>query len=100
MIPTISNNLDMRSISWFVLAAVVLWGCSGTPEEPKPTGKLGTETVHFEKNGKTSRFGLPLVIVFDLPPVPKEIQGPSPPIKESPKPTPKKKSSWLPSIGL
>jgi hypothetical protein len=99
LIPTISNNLDMRSIKWFVLVVVVLWGCSAAPEEP--TTKLGSETVRVEKDGKTDAFGLPLVIVIDTPPVPKEIQGPSPPIKESPKPTPKKKkSSWLPDFGL
>jgi hypothetical protein len=31
-------------------------------------------------------FQLPLVIVLDVPEVPPEIQGPSPPIKDQPKP--------------
>ena len=39
-------------------------------------------------------FGLPLVIVLETPEVPQEIMGPSPPIKELPKPPPKKKGGW------
>jgi hypothetical protein len=88
----------MRSRWLFVASAVVLWGCSVSPEEPTAMGNLGNETVHVEKNGKTSRFGLPLVIVLDPPPVPKEIQRPSPPIKESPKAAPKKSLRGL--LGL
>ena len=77
----------------FVAIAVVLWGCSGSPEEP--TTKLGDETVRVEKNGKTDAFGLPIVIDLKPPPVPKEIQGPSPPIKETSKTAPKKSSHWF-----
>jgi hypothetical protein len=76
----------------FVAIAVVLWGCCGCPEEP--TTKLGSETVRVQPKGETDPFGLPIVIVIDPPPVPKEIEGPSPPIKEPPKTTPKKKSLW------
>jgi hypothetical protein len=79
---------------WLLAAiVVVLWGCSASPEEP--TTKLGDEVVRVEVDGKTDAFGLPIVIVLDPPPVPKEIEGPSSPIKEAPK-TPPKKSSHRP----
>ncbi len=42
----------------------------------------------------TDDFGLPLVIDLKAPEVPKEIRGPSPPIKEEPKQPPKKSGGW------
>ena len=69
---------------------VLLGGCSSHDE---PTTKLGDERVRVESgNGQTDEFGLPLVIALDPPEVPKEIQGPSPPIKATPKAPPKKSS--------
>ena len=78
------------------IAAVLLGGCSSQEE---PTTKLGDENVRVEPHGKTDAFGLPLVIVLEPPPVPKEIQGPSPPIKETPKKG-AKKSRGLLDFGL
>jgi hypothetical protein len=81
--------LGMRSLWHVVIAATVLLG--GCPSHDEPTTKLGDETVRAESaHGQTDEFGLPLVIVFAPPEVPKEIQGPSPPIKETPKAAPKK----------
>jgi hypothetical protein len=80
----------MRNIGLVLSAAVVLLaGCSSRSE---PTTKLGNETVPAEAHGRTDPFGLPLEIVLEPPPVPKEVEGPSRPIKETPK-APAKKSS-------
>jgi hypothetical protein len=87
----------MKSSWLFLATALALWGCSSSQEEA--TTKLGNESVRVERAGKSDAFGLPIVIVLNLPPVPKQIQGPSPPIKEPPKTVPKK-SSWLPNLGL
>ena len=88
----------MKSLWLLAVAAIVLWGCCSSQEEP--TTKLGDESVRVERGGKTDAFGLPIVIDLSPPPVPKQIQGPSPPIKEPPPTAPKKSSSWLPKLGL
>jgi hypothetical protein len=73
-----------------VTAAVLLGGC---PSQDEPTTKLGEERVRVEAAHRDAdEFGLPLVIVLEPPEAPKEIQGPSPPIKETPKAAPKKSS--------
>jgi len=80
------------------VAVVLLGGCSSKDER---TTNLGDERVRVESaHGETDAFGLPLVIVLDPPPVPKEIQGPSPPIKETPKAAPKKASPGPLNLGL
>ncbi len=56
--------------------------------------------MRVEKSGKTDAVGLPIVIVLDAPPVPKEIQGPSPPIKQDSKATPKGSSQFPLDFGL
>ncbi|MCE5267406.1 MAG: hypothetical protein LLG00_05920 [Planctomycetaceae bacterium] len=95
-----------------VTVALCLGGCSSeTPQptspsplavrgkpaatsHPKPTAKVppailgkallpaGATVV---PNATTDQFGFPLVIVINPPPVPKEIEGPSPPIKDDSK---------------
>jgi hypothetical protein len=92
-VPIIADNPGMRNKWLFAAVLILLWGCSSAPDAP--TTKLGSETVRVQPKGKTDPFGLPIVIVLDPPPVPKEIERPSPPIKESPaEPAPKKKSIW------
>jgi len=81
-----------------VTAAVLLGGC---PSQDEPTTKLGNENVRVEPtDSETDPFGLPLVIVLEPPEVPKEIEGPSPPIQETPKTAPKKSSPGLFNLGL
>jgi hypothetical protein len=71
-----------------VAVVVLLGGCSSKPE---PTTQLGNERVRVERGeGGTDQFGLPLEIVLEPPEVPKDIRGPSPPIKETPPAAPKK----------
>jgi hypothetical protein len=85
------DNSSMRNKwQWVAGAIVLLCSCSA---QSGPTTKLGNETVPVEKvHGKTDRFGLPLEIVLEPPPVPKEISDPSPPIVEAPK-TPANRSA-------
>jgi hypothetical protein len=67
-----------------LIALALLTGCScerePAPVVEKPTVKPGTDEL-----------GLPLVIHIDVPDVPEEIRGPSPPILPK-KPAPKKPS--------
>ena len=63
------------------IAMVLLGGCLSREE---PTTKLGDEDVRVEPHGRVDAFGLPLEIVLNPPPVPEELQRPSPPIKEMP----------------
>lgn len=90
-------------VQWLLVAMVVVLGSCSTAAEER-TGKLGDESVRVQAKGKTDAFGLPLVIDLQPPPVPKEIEGPSAPIKDSPKTAPKEKkersSSWLRKLGL
>jgi hypothetical protein len=71
-----------------LIALALLTGCScerePAPDVKKPTVKPGTD-----------EFGLPLVIHLDVPDVPEEIRGPSPPISPK-KHTPKKPSKSTP----
>jgi hypothetical protein len=110
-----SNNLNMeKGCSTLVIVAALLGGCwqQSTPvapparrpsavssqrEFPKPSQAAAEKpAAKAEKppgakpaeSAKVDAFGLPLVIVIELPEVPKEIQGPSPPIPDEPtKPT-------------
>ncbi len=63
---------------WLTLGVVLvlLAGCA-SDSVPPPTAS--------KPSPKVDAFGLPLVIVIDVPEVPKEIQGPSPPIQQEPK---------------
>ena len=74
----IGDNPIMKS-GWPMLAipALLLGGCT---REPSPPPRFPNAV----ESGLVDDFGLPLVIVIDLPKVPKEIEGPSPPIKEEP----------------
>ena len=81
---------------WLPLTAMVLLvgGCASDTAPPSPVGgppgvsraaDLGSTSG--EKNPhspKVDDFGLPLEIVLDVPEVPKEIEGPSPPIQPEP----------------
>jgi hypothetical protein len=74
-------------------AILLLGGCSAAEE---PTTNLGNQRVRVEKpHGKTDALGLPLEITIAAPPVPKAIEGPSPPIRESPKKPPNKKKAAI-----
>jgi hypothetical protein len=64
-------------------ATLLLGGC--TRENPPPS----TPFPNAMQSGQVDDFGLPLVIVINPPAVPKEIEGPLPPVKEEPpKPSP------------
>ena len=88
----------MNSRRLFAAIALVLLG--GCLSQEEPTTKLGDESVRVQPHGKVDAFGLPLEIVLNPPPVPKEIRGPSPPIKETPGKGTKKSSRGLLDLGL
>lgn len=62
-------------------------------DEKEPTEK---EKKPAEKEAAvpTDDFGLPLVIVMEVPEVPESISKPSPPIKDKPDEAPKKSRGW------
>ena len=78
----IGNNPDM-GVRWFLLAGLILLlaGCTPQSAAVSPQG------------GATDDFGLPLVIVIKAPEVPKELEGPSPPIEVGSKATPPSKTT-------
>ncbi len=75
---------------WLSVAVAVagFCGCTGPPPA-KPAEKARPEIA---AQRTTDDFGLPLVIVIDVPPTPPEISRPSPPIREEPR---HPKGSWF-----
>lgn len=87
-----TDNRRMRQF-WLPAVTIVLLlgGCSPKRELPRPapsdsSAKLEVPAGNSNINRKFDDFNLPLVIEIVLPEVPPEIQGPSPPIQEEPKP--------------
>jgi hypothetical protein len=80
----IRDNLIMKS-GWPMLAILALW-CGGCARESAPPSPPAPKPA---ASSRVDAFGLPLVIVIKPPEVPKEIEGPLPPVKEeTPKPSP------------
>jgi hypothetical protein len=90
-----SDNRRMRQF-WLPVAIVVLvlGGCSRRNESPHSASAVSpakVKTPPAKPQGEPANrlfdeFHLPLVIEIVPPEVPPEIQGPSPPIEEEPKP--------------
>jgi hypothetical protein len=103
---------DKHFWPWLLLFAIGVAGCGksgtadkpptagngrlikaeNTPPEKPPSISLGKETVpsiswtpDMPSDRQPADFKLPLVIDIESPQVPKEIQGPSPPIEEEKK---------------
>jgi hypothetical protein len=64
---------------WLSIAVALIAFEGGCSDQPAETPQKSTA----ERN--TDDFGLPLVIVIDVPETPPEIRGPSPPIQEKPR---------------
>ena len=62
--------------------ALLLGGCA--PQKEPPPAATTAKTVDEPGSRLTDDFGLPLVFTIEVPEVPPELQGPSPPIKEEP----------------
>ncbi|MEN6458735.1 MAG: hypothetical protein ABFC63_07370 [Thermoguttaceae bacterium] len=92
---------------WAAIVILLLAGCSSPKQPGAPATDAGCAVAKPEATDKrkqesraklptggadeaasrvTDDFGFPLVIHLDAPEVPKEIQGPSPPITEPAKP--------------
>ena len=87
---------------WLTLAVatLLLTGCTsknappaGPPDPAKTSGQPG---VKQHKSVRVDDFGLPLEINIEVPETPKEIQGPSPPIRKAPRRNGKPQSEAAP----
>jgi hypothetical protein len=68
---------------WLPVLIVALWLCGCEAQKEPPPDAVVAKTADQPLAGSTDSFGLPLEIVVEVPEVPPELQGPSPPIKES-----------------
>jgi hypothetical protein len=72
-----NHDMNCRLLPMATLV-VLLGGCPLKSEPPPPSAPASSESLTHDS------FDLPLIIHIEVPETPPEIEGPSPPIEETP----------------